>query len=114
MIFQQRPATIEATQITTASIAAQLLGGDVVDAPGGCWAVEVERDGVRLHWSGQLGDYLASGPWQVIDRATFEALWVPMDVILAARSAQSSSTTILGLRKGSVEVTDSALIGGVL
>ena len=114
MIFQQRPATIEATQITTASIAAQLLGGDVVDAPGGCWAVECGRDGVLLRWEGRLGDYLAANPWRVIDRAAFESQWVASDAVLAARAAQASATTILGLRKGSLEVTDSALIGGAL
>ena len=114
MLYQLRPPTIEATQIAAAALAAQLLGGDVVDAPDGGWAVEAERDGVRLRWEGRLGDYLAAHPWRVIDQATFESQWVAMGVILAARSAQGSATTILGLRKGSVEVTNSALIGGVL
>lgn len=114
MIFQQRPATIEATQITTASIAAQLLGGDVVDAPGGCWAVEVDRDGVLLSWEGAIGDYLVADPWRVVARATFEAAWVPVSVVVSARDAQASATTILGLRRGSVDLAAATLVGGGL
>ena len=99
MLYQLRPPTIEATQIAAADMAAQLLGGEVVDAPDGCWAVEVERDGVLLRWEGRLGDYLASNPWRVMPRQGFEADWVASDV---------------GLRRASLDVTDSALIGVAL
>ena len=114
MLYQLRPPTIEATQIAAADMAAQLLGGEVVDAPDGCWAVEVERDGVLLRWEGRLGDYLASNPWRVMPRQGFEADWVASDVVLTARTAQAAATTILGLRRASLDVTDSALIGVAL
>ena len=38
----------------------------------------------------------------------------PTDVVLAARTAQAAATTILGLRRASLDVTDSALIGVAL